>query len=303
MKRNARAPLYKEELVRHFFWFLQERERVRLAKAKGVPWPWTEDTILQKYKFTNVKREHDRTTALLIKEFYNPRFDAPREQILLNCAIARYFGTIEFMRAIGWQETYDPKLLTHTAEARMKAGERVYTGAYMILAGKTKGQPKSEAIAYLFLGDLWKNRDILCAGFDRWKPFIEILMEVHGFGGSGFMAKEVTLDTRLTSFWPKPPIDKNQWTPVGPGSMRGAARILGHTDKRKLSPEETRDVCLDLFLMRHWFLPLGFVKLELTDIQFQLCEWDKYQRVLLGQGRPRSMYSPPIQDLFNQREN
>jgi hypothetical protein len=278
------------ETVKHFFWFLQERESIRLKKARGEPYPWTTDPILQKFKFTNVKREHDRTTALLIKEFYDPHFNAPREQILLNCAIARYFGTIEFMRAVGWQETFNPDYLISVAAQRKQTGERVFTGAYMVLAGKVKGVPKHESVVREFLADLWKHREILCYGFDQWRLFHELLTEVHGFGGSGFMAKELMLDTRLTSFWPKPPVDRNFWTPVGPGSMRGAARILGYTDKRKLSPEQTRDVCLDLFSIRHKFLPRDFVKLELTDIQFQLCEHDKHQRVLLGQGRPRSLY-------------
>ena len=31
--------------------------------AAGAPWPWSGDDVLNRHKFTNVKREHDRVTA------------------------------------------------------------------------------------------------------------------------------------------------------------------------------------------------------------------------------------------------
>src|SRR5258708_4211053 len=107
---------------------MRERESIRLKKLAGEPWPWTKDKILQTYSFTNVKREHDRTSQLLIQEFYKPNFLAPREQIILNCAIARNFGTIEFMREIGWQNKFNPTLLKKVARARLQQGKKVFTG-------------------------------------------------------------------------------------------------------------------------------------------------------------------------------
>lgn len=261
-----------------------------MRKLAGQSWPWTSDKILMTYKFTNVKREHDRTSKLLIEEFYKPNFKAPREQLLLNCTLARYFGTIEFMRAIGWQTSFKPKYLKEVARSRADRGERVFTGAYIITSGGKSG-PKEETVINEFVGALWKERKALIPHWDYWQGFIETLMTVPGFGGSGFQAKEVCLDTRYTSFWAEGyPLDMNTWTPIGPGSQRGAARVLGHTDKRKSSPEETLAVCKQLFHDKKFYLPKKFVTLELHDIQFQLCEFDKYERTRLGQGRPRSMY-------------
>ena len=37
-------------------------------------------------------------------------------------------------------------------------------------------------------------------------------------------------------------------------------------------------------------LPDWMPELELHDIQFQLCEFDKYERVRLGEGRPKARY-------------
>lgn len=48
-----------------FWWFCEERERIRLAKKAGKPRPWTTDEILNRHKFTNIDRLHDRGTIML----------------------------------------------------------------------------------------------------------------------------------------------------------------------------------------------------------------------------------------------
>ena len=47
---------------------------------------------------------------------------------------------------------------------------------------------------------------------------------------------------------------------------------------------------IKLFDDRVVFWPEEWVELELHDIQFQLCEFDKYERVKHREGRPRSLY-------------
>lgn len=293
--------------VDRFFYYMTERESIRHKKEEGAPWPWTKDKILQNYSFTNVKREYDRTSQQFISEFYQPNFNAPREQLLLNCALARYFGTIEFMRAIGWQTDFKPKLLKDIARSRLNAGERVYTGAYIITSGGMKGH-KEDIVVDEFLKRLWiRRREITAEGLGKtqawikWQPFVEKLMTIPGFGGTGFMAKELALDTRYTSFWPEQPTDRNTWTPIGPGAQRGAAWLQGFRNKKqKASPKETLEICQHLFTVHKKMLPKKFIELELTDMQWVLCEFAKYERTRAGQGKPRSRYRQPESqhDLF-----
>ena len=40
-------------------------------------------------------------------------------------------------------------------------------------------------------------------------------------------------------------------------------------------------------------LPGWIPSLEMRDIEHSLCEYDKYERARLGQGRPRSRFVPP----------
>ena len=290
--------------TKEFFSFMRKREAIRTARALNQPWPWTDDVIFQQYKFTNIKREHDKTSRLLIEEFYRPNARAKGDVILFNATVARYFGTIEMMRAVGWTDQPNKRALERIrkiARERMARGERVFTGAYMI-SNLRMPNPKEDIVCDVYLKGVMNHADLIVDAILKqyhWRDAIEALREVRGFGGTGFMAKEVISDTRYTDLWPSgTPKDVNTWTPVGPGSKRGAARVLGRTERTnkgkiaKLTEDETLAVCLALFGERdkHWPKGPKEVVLELHDIQFQLCEFDKYERVRLGEGRPRSLY-------------
>lgn len=277
-----------------FFNFMIERERVRLRKEAGLPRPWTDDQILRSYKFTNVKRTDDRTTREM-RKVYDATRDLPVEQQLLNCAIARYFGTWEFLRSLhdfGLLDNWYPEFIRSRAHLRMRHKERVFTGAYVITNQGIKGS-KIDVVIDHFLEPLRRSAWKVCGVARvtrRWESTVRALGALKGFGGTGFMAKEVVLDTMLTSMWPAPPVDLNSWTPVGPGARRGAARLLGDDTAKPLSEASSLGVCRELFSIASLYWPEDYVDLELHDIQFQLCEFDKYERVRLGQGRPRSRY-------------
>lgn len=49
-----------------FIWFIQERENIRLKKEAGHPRPWTNDLILDKTRFCNIDRIHDKGTIRLL---------------------------------------------------------------------------------------------------------------------------------------------------------------------------------------------------------------------------------------------
>ena len=121
--------------TKDFYEFMVKRETLRLRKETPEPYPWTDDPILQEYKFTNVKREHDKTTRWFWENVLDPNHYKPKEYLLFNCALFRYFGTIEFSEAIcGWNEMWatDKEHIRNTAEARLAQGKKVFTGAYVI---------------------------------------------------------------------------------------------------------------------------------------------------------------------------
>lgn len=293
-----------------FFDYLNEREFVRCRKAAGDFFPWTEDQILRTYKFTNVQRHHDRTSNELREMFYGRQFGDDRRTILMNCATFRYFGTYEFAEAIGWTEFEDMDAdhwehVKETARDRLANRERVFTGAYVI-TNQGISAPKQEVVVDYFLKGLQSHiPEIMKLSMttQSWKDTASYMMaNVKGFGGTGFMTKEVLLDTTYTGFWQNEqetkdgtmsfPVDWDSWTPIGPGALRGAARCLGDDTAKPVKNNMAAEVIKDLHFLQDLFFEHDF-KLSPTDIQFGLCEFDKYERVRLGQGKPRSKYHAP----------
>lgn len=292
-----------------FFSFMKEREQVRLRKEADLPFPWTDDVILQTYKFTNIRRHHDRTSRELIRRFYAPNFHEDELSILMNAALFRYFGTWEFAEAVGWQtyNTFDFKGIKDCASNRLRRGMRVFTGAY-IITNQGMSEPKEQIVCDYFLFELHRLAPRLIDLLHETKSWEKVgrrMMQINGFGGSGFMTKEILLDTTYTGFWGKEftedgmsfsrPVDWDTWTPVGPGARRGADRIVRDvtgTPDSNFSESKAFAVIMDLVEMSQYpeFWPPEYGPMAPHDIQFQLCEFDKYERVRTGQGKPRSKY-------------
>lgn len=290
------------ERVRQFYEFMAERELIRLRKEAGQPRPWTDDPILHEFKFTNVKREHDKTSRKLKAHYdeHRDKFEGTSTgtaDLLFNCAVARYFGIAEFVSLLGWVKPEDVLSIKEFAAKRIALGESIFTGAYVITNGGIKGK-KHEVIVDHYLSAFAESLNgvvQVMEGSDSWRRTAERMMETPGFGGTGFMTKEVLLDYIMASGWT--PLDWQTWTPVGPGGQRGVARLLGiDTPEGAAGKKVGRDkqglqrVIGEVYQLRHENWSDNMVKLDLTDIQFQLCEFDKYERVRLGQGRPRSRY-------------
>ena len=57
--------------------FINKREVIRCLREKGLPPPWINDPILQKWSFTNVRREDDRTTRWVAVNWREPNRNDP----------------------------------------------------------------------------------------------------------------------------------------------------------------------------------------------------------------------------------
>jgi len=223
-----------------------------------------------------------------------PNEHRPAPEIVFNCALFRYFGTVEFGAAIGWQTQWLPKMVAQTAATMMACGQNAFTGAYIIpsLGG---GRPKAELVCENVLTPLWNARSKIAdtaVSTKSWRAAAMVLRQLPGFGGTGFLAKEVLQDVMHTPVL-RECIDRNRWCPAGPGARRGLNRIFDRPTNSALHEATALQEMLGLFARAPGHLPSYMPSLELHDIQFQLCEFDKYERVRLGEGRPRSIYRPP----------
>ena len=291
-----------------FLRMLKTREHIRLAKAAGAPWPWSSDDVLNRHKFTNVKREHDRTTAWLRTHWTARHANADAATVLFNCGVFRTFGTVAFAKQTGWTadvSAWDARLERSNAVACWEAGVHAFTSAYNRIrfnAERRKGDAGPPLDVYdrelSTLEGLRRAVDDIVAvpagGRLSWRAVCTRLRRVNGFGGSGFMAKEVLLDAMGWASVRTLVSDEGDWTPPGPGARRGLNRLHGRA--LNFDGGEARFITeMRLLLRTLRSLDPAFCKsvsLDIHDVQFQLCEYDKYCRV--GDGGHVHPYRPHV---------
>lgn len=289
----------KADQVRRFVKYMVEREHIRIRKEAGQPRPWTKDPILSVYKFTNVRRANDFTTRYFDRLYSAALMGSKgrsHAQILYLCGLYRYFGTTQFAVEVGAPPKHDVARILKVVKKLRDNDQKVFTGAYVITNGG-RSEPK-EHVVIEYLQGLWDNAGKITNMMDSaqsWRVGYEQLSELDGFGGSGFMAKEVLQDYLMV--FPKRIGDVDTWTPVGPGARRGLNRIWGRPARPTMQQNEAAYIrdCLELrtLVQDHWNIAHPHADdLSAHDVQFCLCEFDKYERTRLGQGRPRSIYVP-----------
>lgn len=286
-----------------FFAFMRERHAIYLRRKSGGQWPWTQDKILQTYKFTNVYRELDAVTLWMRENITEPNRGCDPNLMLFNCALFRFIGSpAPFDAGVlpKWTTSFDGKVRARYAAAMRKAirkGNQVFTGAY-IIPNMGLTDDKQDVVLDYILAPLW--RALAAPVFCETKTMREVFDWLHdfkGLGGNGFMAYEIVTDLRWTSFYAKPPEDRFTWANAGPGARRGLNRIHGRDKDFNLKSSTATQEMYELRLQStlYWPNDKNYPPLEMREIEHSLCEYDKYERVRLGEGRPRSVYRPPAQ--------
>lgn len=278
----------------------------------GVAQSWsmkhlTDDDILAKYRFCNVYRELDAVTVWIDQHIRKPFADHPDLWFMLAAArTINWPPTMEYLmnRHGGWpnSELFNPENMGHVLDEWKAKGNKVYTGAYMIRAESDQAKPwyswtKQRYVAEIVLGRLWEDRltfmkylDPNGNSYQGEMQFAWNLFQHHRYVGWGpFMAYQAVVDMRWTRLL-RNATDIQTWAALGPGSRRGLNRLHERDVSYNLSQDQGLDEMRELHgeqdEWRHPCMP----PIDLSDIQNCLCEFDKYRRALLGEGRPRSMY-------------
>lgn len=269
-----------------FLYWIRERRAIQLKKDAGEPKPWTDDEILQSYKFTNVLRIDDRVSQWLLKNWYEAYRDHPN--MVLACSLARQLNTPAALAATGFPEEWQPLRVQSLLEQRAEKGLKNYSAAYMITSRYGRNRdPETKPFQ-----TVWRVcNPIAESGFvpdtnsmeNTWRSMLKFM------GFSSFISGQVVADLRwaLSGTWQ----DKCSWAPMGWGSVRGLNRYLGrpikyHWDVKSIEGGFFLEEFRQLFRELAPILP----KMEAIDFQGCFCEFDKYERVLHGEGRPKVRY-------------
>jgi hypothetical protein len=282
--------------LRHF---ITEREAIRMRRASGQPRPWTDDPILSAYRFCNIHRRDDRVSRWLLKHYYP--HTAKGLDAWFPALVARFINwppTLKLLLESGVGlaagETWKPELFESVISQLKLAGEKVYTGAYMIYPGSKDGgsamAKKEQFLArQVFAGALANGHKIRHA---MWQLSIEKTVHelTQSYGIQTFMAGQVAADLTYLYDALDLALDKRTYAPMGPGSIRGLNRLHNFKLTQTWQPHEFVEALMTVH--RNIEVDLKILDLTLHDVQNIMCEFDKYERVRQNEGRPRSGYKP-----------
>ena len=271
----------------------REREAIRLRRAAGEPAPWTQDEILLRFRFCNLRREDDRVTQWIRECISEPYVYNPNLWFML--ALARHINwppTIQELMDLGlWPEKeYHSSDVVIALRDRSARGEKVFTSAYMLNNRSVPaGVDKAQCVAGTVLSRLWDRHLEIAAYLETpWRTLRgthELLSETNGIGP--FMAYQICVDMRWTRYLRTAP-DINTWAAAGPGTRQGLNYLHGRSVHYGLNQTHA---LAELLPLRAALASEG-IDLELSDCTNVLCETAKYLRVQRGEGRPRSQFRP-----------
>lgn len=315
-KRIKQAkPVLNQRNLLYLYNFIKRRYVIHLRKdvLKKDP-PWTTDSVLRDFRFTNVRREHDRETKWVIEHITsNPELSY--EDKLLNVILFRLYNKHETSELISmpfkFSETPDwnPEWYRSLFEAALVEDPhtKLFTGAFNTGGLKRalkwylpKDDPKNSMpmrvlwfIQYLISEDI-VGQVKACTRQD------EVCDKLSSYMGLGkFLSYQIFVDmTYIEEF----PFSENEYTQAGPGCVMGLNYLF--EDRDGMSYEEClfwlRDNLDRVFVEElgkdwdpkrvFWDLPEEDRCFNVMSLENCFCELSKYIRAKDGTGRPRKKY-------------
>jgi hypothetical protein len=263
-----------------------------------IPPPWTDDPILDKFRFTNSYRELDRGT-LYAKQVVLLADNL--EQCFMQVLCYRLFNRVEtydkvfrkhyMSGALDWKEI-------HTELIELHEKKPIFTRAHVLPtfgARKANGETKLEKVIEMLQDVESHLTPIIHDVFDNttFEEAHRALQKVDNLGD--FLAYEVLTDlayTNLVSF------NEDDWANAGPGARDGLRLLYPESTKTRI--EYMRELQANQNFMFHSLgLPLWHVagpkvhssRLTLRNIEGGLCEYFKYNQCVEGHFSNRLPYS------------
>jgi hypothetical protein len=276
----------KTTTVYDTYWrFAVERQAIFFRRATHQPPPWTSDSVLLTYKFTNAYRASDRVSQYLIRNVIYQGDQTPQE-IFFRTILFKLFNKIEtwelFQERFGaityasYQYEKFDKVLTRA----LKDKRTIYSAAYIMPSGSKSFRTTKKHRAHLALLKKMMDDEVPARLTDckTMKQAFELLLSYPMIGY--FLAYQYVTDlnySTLTDF------SEMEFVVPGPGALDGIHKCfsslggLNEVDIIKLVTERQEQEFdrLGLTFQSLWGRPL-----QLIDCQNLFCEISKYARVM-----------------------
>lgn len=267
------------------YWrFAAARQEIFNARLRGAAPPWTDDPILQRYRFTNAYRVLDRVTQYLVRRVI-PDGSDDREEVFFRTMLFKLFNKIETWErlrdALGetpsWQHFHFSVMDTTLTEARA-AGDRIYSAAYIMPAAGQFGRGAKHRTHLHLLEWMMTHGIPERVGSSRTMgEAFEVLRAIPSFGD--FLAYQLVTDLNYSSVCD---FSEMEFVQPGPGALDGIAKCFSSLGGYS-APDLVRWVAdhqVEQFEARGLrFAGLAGRPLQLIDCQNVFCEVDKYARI------------------------
>ena len=274
----------RQEVYDLYWYFASERQNIFWKKLNGEPAPWTEDKILQEYKFCNAYRVNDRVSQYLLKNvIYNGKNYSSADTIF-RIVLFKLFNKEDT-----WQllidnfkditlSNFDVNKYSLVLENAISKGVKIYNDAYISCANKAFGYNRKHdnhlaLLNKMFVVDKLHEKIVNC------KTMLDAFNLIKNYPLIGnFMAYQLITDINYSDAvnW-----REDEFTVAGPGSTRGIDKCF--VDKGNNTYED-----IIRYMYNHQeekfkrlnltFKKIGNRPLQLIDCQNIFCELDKYCR-------------------------
>jgi len=281
----SKAPIPRPGVYELYWKFAYERQKAFEARAKGQAGPWTDDPVIQEYKFCNVFRAADRVSQYMIRDICYSAENNDSIDRLFQIVAFRIFSNIETWNLLKIKLGHSPTLDNLVdgsfekvlSDIKDETG-KLYTGAFILCATDAYGRRLKHLNHVELFKDMFINKNLGNKILNT-KSLKEIYDLVHEFPLMGdFMSYQIAIDinySELVNF------SENEFTKAGPGALRGIKKVF--LDTNNLSTEE-----VIMWMVEHQeeeFKKLGYEfnglygrPIHAIDAQGLFCETDKYCR-------------------------
>ena len=274
----------RQEIYDLYWYFAWERQNIFWKKLNGEEAPWTDDYILQQYKFCNSYRVNDRVSQYLLKNvIYNGNIYED-EDMLFRIILFKLFNKeatwellVNEFGDITLKEFNFERYSKVLSEATLK-GVKIYNDAYISCANRAFGYDRKHDNHLALLNKMF-NEDKIAGKIKSCKTMKEAFDIIKSYPLIGnFMAYQLVTDINYSEV-----VDwrEDEFTVAGPGSLRGIKKCfidIGDMSNEDIirymyehQDEEFKRLNLD-------FKRIGDRPLQLIDCQNIFCELDKYCR-------------------------
>ncbi len=275
----------KRQSIYDLYWyFAYERNNIFWKKLNNEHPPWTNDPILQEYKFCNSYRVNDRVSQYLLKNVIYNGIEYSNEDMLFRIILFKLFNkesTWEILKNnfkdILLDEFNQQKYSGVLSEA-MSKGISIYNDAYISCANKAFGYDRKHdnhlaLLNKMFFVDKIYKKILICKNMEE---AFNILKSYPLIGN--FMAYQLVTDINYSNIvnW-----SEDKFTIAGPGAIRGIKKCF--ISRGDMSNEDIIRFMYDnqeseFKRLNLSFKTIGKRKLQLIDCQNIFCELDKYCR-------------------------